>query len=49
MTLEIDGRDLLAAGVPAGPEVGRRLARALDARLDGEAGTRADELAAALS
>src|SRR5947199_411525 len=26
LTLEIDGRDLIAAGVPAGPEIGRRLA-----------------------
>jgi tRNA nucleotidyltransferase (CCA-adding enzyme) len=28
--LDIDGRDLLAAGVPEGPEVGTRLQRALD-------------------
>ena len=34
--LEIDGGDLLAAGVPEGPEVGRRLARALAMKLDGE-------------
>src|SRR3954470_18640427 len=33
--LRIDGGDLLAAGVPEGPEVGRRLAAALTARLDG--------------
>ncbi|WP_445150234.1 hypothetical protein [Baekduia sp. Peel2402] len=33
--LRIDGGDLLAAGVPEGPEVGRRLAAALAARLDG--------------
>jgi hypothetical protein len=33
--LEIDGDDLLAAGVAQGPEVGERLRRALAARLDG--------------
>ena len=33
--LRIDGGDLLAAGVPEGPEVGRRLAATLAARLDG--------------
>jgi tRNA nucleotidyltransferase (CCA-adding enzyme) len=32
----IDGRDLLAAGVPAGPAIGAGLDAALDARLDGE-------------
>jgi tRNA nucleotidyltransferase (CCA-adding enzyme) len=47
--LEIDGRDLLAAGVPEGPEVGERLGRALDARLDGEAPDRARQLAVALA
>ncbi len=47
--LQITGDDLLAAGVPAGPEVGRRLAVALDQRLDGEIGEdRESELAAAL-
>jgi tRNA nucleotidyltransferase (CCA-adding enzyme) len=46
--LEIDGRDLLAAGVPEGPEIGARLARALDRKLDGEASGREQELAAAL-
>jgi tRNA nucleotidyltransferase (CCA-adding enzyme) len=34
--LEIDGADLLRAGVPQGPEIGARLRRALDAKLDGE-------------
>ncbi|MCW3028355.1 MAG: Polynucleotide adenylyltransferase region, partial [Solirubrobacterales bacterium] len=34
--LEIGGDELLAAGVPEGPEVGRRLARTLDLKLDGE-------------
>ena len=33
--LAITGDDLLAAGVPRGPEVGERLRRALDAKLDG--------------
>ncbi len=33
--LQITGEDLLAAGVPQGPEIGRRLARALTRRLDG--------------
>lgn len=47
--LEIGGDDLLAAGVPRGPQIGRRLAVALDRRLDGEiAGGRESELAAAL-
>lgn len=35
VALAIDGADLLAAGVPQGPEVGRRLAATLAARLDG--------------
>jgi tRNA nucleotidyltransferase (CCA-adding enzyme) len=46
--LEIDGRDLLAAGIPEGPEIGARLARALDRKLDGEVGGRDQELEAAL-
>jgi tRNA nucleotidyltransferase (CCA-adding enzyme) len=46
--LEIDGHDLLAAGVPEGPEVGERLQRALDRKLDGEVSGRQEELAAAL-
>jgi tRNA nucleotidyltransferase (CCA-adding enzyme) len=46
--LEIDGHDLLAAGVPEGPEIGARLQRALDRKLDGEVGGREEELAAAL-
>jgi len=47
--LEIGGDDLLAAGVPQGPEIGRRLERALGKRLDGELGPgREAELAAAL-
>jgi len=46
--LDITGADLLAAGVPQGPEVGERLRRALDRKLDGEVAGRAAELAAAL-
>jgi tRNA nucleotidyltransferase (CCA-adding enzyme) len=46
--LEITGADLLAAGVPQGPEVGERLRRALDRKLDGEIAGRDAELAAAL-
>ena len=47
--LQIGGEDLLAAGVPEGPEIGRRLERVLDRRLDGEiGGGREAELAAAL-
>ncbi len=34
--LQITGDDLLAAGIPAGPEIGRRLEAALNLRLDGE-------------
>jgi tRNA nucleotidyltransferase (CCA-adding enzyme) len=46
--LEITGDDLLAAGVPQGPEIGARLRRALDRKLDGEISGREAELAAAL-
>lgn len=35
VALEIDGRDLLAAGLPEGPEIREALERALVARLDG--------------
>ena len=47
--LQIGGGDLLAAGVGAGPEIGKRLSQALRRRLDGEieAGREA-ELRAAL-
>jgi tRNA nucleotidyltransferase (CCA-adding enzyme) len=47
--LEIDGRDLLAAGVPEGPAIGRALKAALAAKLDGGAGSREQELEQALS
>jgi tRNA nucleotidyltransferase (CCA-adding enzyme) len=46
--LEIDGSDLLAAGVPEGPALGRGLAAALAGKLDGQVGGRDQELAAAL-
>jgi tRNA nucleotidyltransferase (CCA-adding enzyme) len=46
--LEIDGNDLLAAGIPEGREIGERLQRALDRKLDGEISGREQELAAAL-
>ena len=46
--LEIDGRDLLAAGLPAGPAVGAGLRAALAAKLDGRAAGREAELAEAL-
>ena len=46
--LEIDGTDLLAAGVAEGPGVGAALAAALTAKLDGEAAGREEELEIAL-
>jgi tRNA nucleotidyltransferase (CCA-adding enzyme) len=47
--LEISGEDLLAAGVPEGPAVGRGLAAALQAKLDGEISGREAEFEAALA
>jgi len=47
--LEIGGEDLMGAGVPEGPDVGRGLAAALAARLDGAAASREAELQAALA
>ncbi|MGH2924794.1 MAG: hypothetical protein ACRDK1_02350 [Solirubrobacterales bacterium] len=46
--LEIDGDDLLEAGVDEGPGLGRGLAAALRAKLDGEIDGRDDELRVAL-
>jgi tRNA nucleotidyltransferase (CCA-adding enzyme) len=46
--LEIDGADLLAEGVAEGPAVGRGLAGAMRAKLDGEVVGREGELRAAL-
>ena len=48
VSLEIDGTDLLGAGVPGGPALGRGLRTALRRKLDGEIGGREEELAAAL-
>jgi tRNA nucleotidyltransferase (CCA-adding enzyme) len=47
--LEIDGADLIAAGVPEGPALGRGLRAALRAKLDGEIAGREQELAKALA
>ena len=47
--LEIDGGDLMSAGVPEGPAVGRGLVAALYAKLDGEISGREDELNVALA
>jgi tRNA nucleotidyltransferase (CCA-adding enzyme) len=48
VALEIDGSDLIAAGVPEGPAVGRGLQEALRRKLDGEIAGREQELEAAL-
>ena len=46
--LEIDGGDLIAAGIAEGPALGRGLREALRRKLDGEIEGREQELAAAL-
>lgn len=46
--LEIDGGDLIAAGIPQGPAVGRGLRAAKSRRLEGEIAGREQELAVAL-
>jgi tRNA nucleotidyltransferase (CCA-adding enzyme) len=46
--LEISGDDLIAAGIPQGPAIGRGLAAALRAKLDGGAAAREDEMRIAL-
>lgn len=48
VALEIDGDDLIEAGVAPGPALGRGLRAALRRRLDGEIRGRDEELAAAL-
>jgi tRNA nucleotidyltransferase (CCA-adding enzyme) len=48
VALEIDGEDLIAAGVPEGPAVGRGLKEALRLKLDDRLGGRDEELEAAL-
>ena len=47
--LEITGEDLLAAGVPESPSIGRALSETLRRKLDGEVSGRDDELRTALS
>jgi tRNA nucleotidyltransferase (CCA-adding enzyme) len=47
--LDITGEDLLAAGVPQGPELGRGLEAALSGKLDGEISGRDEELRIALA
>jgi tRNA nucleotidyltransferase (CCA-adding enzyme) len=49
VALEIDGEDLIAAGIPQGPAVGRGLAEALRRKLDGEIEGRERELEVALA
>jgi tRNA nucleotidyltransferase (CCA-adding enzyme) len=46
--LEIGGDDLLAAGIPEGPDLGARLRRTLERKLDGEVSGREAELSVAL-
>jgi tRNA nucleotidyltransferase (CCA-adding enzyme) len=48
VALEIDGEDLMRAGIPEGPAVGRGLQAALRRKLDGEVSGREQELAVAL-
>lgn len=49
IALEIDGGDLIAAGVSEGPALGRGLKAALRAKLDGEIAGREEELRIALA
>src|SRR3954471_18059505 len=46
--LEISGADLLDAGVPESPEIGRALAKTLELKLDGRVNGREEELRTAL-
>ncbi|HEX3318533.1 MAG TPA: hypothetical protein VHR88_10965 [Solirubrobacteraceae bacterium] len=48
VALEIGGDDLLTAGIPPGPAIGRGLRAALNRKLDGETAGREDELGVAL-
>jgi tRNA nucleotidyltransferase (CCA-adding enzyme) len=48
VALEVDGSDLLSAGVPEGPAVGRGLDEALRRKLDGEISGREQELEVAM-
>lgn len=47
--LEITGADLLAAGVPESPAIGRALEKVFEQKLDGELSGREEELQAALA
>ncbi len=49
MRLEIDGDDLIAAGVRQGPAVGRGLDEALRRKLDGEIAGREAQLEVAVA
>jgi tRNA nucleotidyltransferase (CCA-adding enzyme) len=49
ITLEIDGEDLIAAGVEQGPAIGRGLRAARHKKLEGEIAGREEELATALA
>jgi tRNA nucleotidyltransferase (CCA-adding enzyme) len=49
VALEIDGRELIAEGVPEGPDVGKGLEAALSAKLDGEISGRDEEMRIALA
>jgi tRNA nucleotidyltransferase (CCA-adding enzyme) len=49
VALEITGEDLLSAGVPEGPAIGRGLEAALSGKLDGELSGREKELEVALA
>ena len=49
VALEIDGDDLMRAGIPEGPAVGRGLKEALIRKLDGEISGREQELEVALA
>ena len=49
VSLEITGEDLIAAGVPEGPAIGRGLEAALSGKLDGELSGRELELEVALA
>jgi tRNA nucleotidyltransferase (CCA-adding enzyme) len=48
VSLEIDGDDMIAAGMPQGPALGRGLEEALRRKLDGKLSGREEELAVAL-
>ena len=49
MRLEVTGDDLIAAGVPESPAIGRALDETLRRKLDGEVAGRDDELRMALA